>query len=141
MSLPGDSRYYYLLTVGQRRVQRWIRDNSGEDGLTAQQAGVLVYLERHDGSLIGDVAQALDSLPSAMTGLADRMVEAGWIERRQDKGDGRLWRLYLTTAGREAGGRARIGLAELNKRLTDGFSNDEMAVVSRWLKSVGDRFG
>lgn len=140
MSLSGDSRYYYLLTVGQRRIQRWIRDNSGEDGLTAPQAGVLFYLARQDGSLIGDVAQALDSLPSAMSGLADRMVEAGWIERRQDPDDGRLWRLFLTPAGHMAGQRARVGLGELNSRMTEGFTDAEMAVVGRWLGSIDQRF-
>jgi DNA-binding MarR family transcriptional regulator len=38
----------------------------------------------------------------AVTGLVDRVVRAGWVERRLDKRDRRVRRLYLTPTARSA---------------------------------------
>jgi DNA-binding MarR family transcriptional regulator len=138
---PPDRRLLYLLNVGQRRVNRWIESRFGsEGGATAAQAGVLFLLAKQDGALTGEIAAALDLAPSAMTGLADRMSKAGLIERRRDAQDGRATRLHLTAAGREALQQASRGAAELNERLTAGFSEAELRIVARWLESLRGRF-
>jgi DNA-binding MarR family transcriptional regulator len=68
------------------------------------------------------------------------MVEAGLIAKRADPEDGRAWRLWLTAGGRKALARAKAGVAELNARLTEGFSDAEIEIVSRWLTSVQQKF-
>ncbi len=135
-----DRRLVYLLNVGHRRLQRWIQARTADSGVTAAQSGVLFHLARQDGALIGEVGQALDAAPSAMSGLADRMVEAGLIERRPDRRDGRAWRLFLTPAGHRALVEAKNGLADINARLSAGFSEDEMRIVARWLSSLPEKF-
>ncbi|RKG92833.1 MarR family transcriptional regulator [Corallococcus sp. CA053C] len=75
-----------------------------------------------------------------MTGLADRMVRAGLIDRRTDPEDKRISRLWLTRLGREVGTHALAELGALNATLTEGFTDAEMAVVSRWLAAVHARF-
>ena len=67
-------------------------------------------------------------------------VEAGLIEKRADPDDGRAWRLWLTAAGRKALARAKAGVAELNARLIEGFSDAEIDIVARWLTSVQSKF-
>lgn len=140
MSGGGDRRLVYLLNVAQRRLQRWIQARTTDSGVTAAQSGVLFCLARQDGALIGEIGQALDAAPSAMSGLVDRMAGAGLVERRADRRDGRSWRVWLTPAGRKALDEAKAGLVELNSRLTDGFTDDEMRVVARWLASLQDKF-
>jgi DNA-binding MarR family transcriptional regulator len=68
------------------------------------------------------------------------MVEAGLIEKRADPDDGRASRLWLTAMGRKALARTKVGVAELNARLTEGFSDAEIDIVSRWLTSVQSKF-
>jgi DNA-binding MarR family transcriptional regulator len=75
-----------------------------------------------------------------ISGLADRMVEAGLITKRADPDDGRAWRLWLTPAGRKALARTKAGVAEVNARLTEGFTDAEIEIVSRWLTSVQTKF-
>jgi DNA-binding MarR family transcriptional regulator len=75
-----------------------------------------------------------------MTGLADRMAKAGLITRHADSDDGRATRLYLTDDGHAALKRARVLLRELNGKLCDGFSDDELDVVARWLHALQERF-
>ena len=141
MTAPANPRLMFLLSAASRRVQRWIEaETAGKGGLTAAQAGVLFYLGRDDGALIGEVAEALDAAPSAMTGLIDRMERAGLVERRADPTDGRAQRIYMTDAGRAAREAAKAGLSTVNARLTEGFSEAEVETIARWLSSLQTRF-
>ncbi|MFB9269337.1 MarR family winged helix-turn-helix transcriptional regulator [Bradyrhizobium erythrophlei] len=138
--MKSDRRLIFLLTVGYRRLQRSIEHEMLAHDLTSAQSGVLFYLGRNDGALIGDASQALDIVPSAMTGLADRMERSGLVKRKRDGADGRAQRLYLTAAGQDLGKRAAAQAKAINSRLMDGFSDVEIEVVSRWLTSLQDKF-
>lgn len=137
---PPDRRLIYLLNVAQRRLQRFVTTQAGAGGVSPAQSGLLFVLSRRDGVLIGEAGAALDLGPAGISGLADRMVEAGLIEKRADPDDGRASRLWLTAAGRKALTRTRAGVAELNARLAEGFSDAEIEIVSRWLASVQSKF-
>ncbi|UXU91126.1 MarR family winged helix-turn-helix transcriptional regulator [Burkholderia sp. S-53] len=139
--MSEQRRLFFLLNLGQRRVQRWV-DRKAETNTraSAAQAGVLFFLDKQDGALIGEVGAALQLAPSAMTGLADRMAKAGLIARHADSDDGRATRLFVTDAGRAALKHARVLLRELNEKLCDGFSDEELDVVARWLHALQERF-
>ncbi|MCE3288902.1 MAG: MarR family transcriptional regulator [Caulobacter sp.] len=139
MATPPNRRLMFLLSAANRRVQRWIESEMA-GGLTSAQSGVLFVLGRGDGVAIGEVAEALDTAPSAMSGLIDRMERAGLVERRADPADGRGQRIYMTGKGREAREAAKAGLAQINAKITEGFSEAEIAVVARWLASLQQRF-
>lgn len=138
---PAPPRLMFLLSAAHRRAQRWVEARMAQTGgLTSAQSGVLFYLGRADGALIGEVAEALDAAPSAMTGLIDRMARAGLVERRADPADGRAQRVYMTEQGRAAREVAKDGLAAINARLTEGFTEAEIDTVARWLTSLQTRF-
>jgi DNA-binding MarR family transcriptional regulator len=140
---PGprpDHRLIFLLNVAQRRLQRFVAAQSKDGAATPAQSGLLFVLGRRDGVLMGEAGTALDLGMPGISGLAERMVEAGLIEKRADPDDGRAYRLWLTPSGRKALARTRARVAELNTRLTEGFSEAEIDVVSRWLTSVQSRF-
>src|SRR3954470_20999718 len=115
-----DRRLTFLLNVAHRRVQRFVATQAPK-GVTATQAGLLFVLGRPDGMLLGEAGAALDLGMPGISGLTERAVEAGLVEKRADRDDGRAWRLRLTAAGRRAGARAKARTAELNARLTEGF--------------------
>lgn len=135
-----DRRLIYLLNVAQRRLQRFVAAQARGGGVTSAQSGLLFVLGRQDGVLMGEAGAALDLGPPGISGLAERMVEAGLIEKRADPDDGRASRLWLTAAGRKALARTKAGVAELNARLTEGFSAAEIDVVARWLTGVQSKF-
>lgn len=141
MSVSADHRLIFLLNAGHRRVQRWIEAKmAAKGGLTAAQSGVLFFLGEQDGALIGEAADALDLAPSAMTGLIDRMTRAELVERRADPKDGRAMRLHLTDKGRAAREAAKAGLDGVNAHLREGFTDEEICVVARWLGSLQSKF-
>ncbi len=140
MSPRREHRLVFLLTVAQRRLQRWMAARPQANGVTAAQTGLLFVLGRQDGVLMGEAGAALDLGPPGISGLVDRMTAANLIRRRADPDDGRAWRLWLTPAGRAALAQAKAGLVEVNARLTQGFSEAEIDVVARWLASLQTRF-
>ncbi|SAL32468.1 MarR family transcriptional regulator [Caballeronia choica] len=135
-----DHRLVYLLNVGQRRLNRWSQARTAAGGVTAAQAGLLFFLGKNDGALTSEAAAALDLKAPGMSGLVDRVERAGLVERHSDELDRRASRLWLTAAGRAALKRAKSGLAELNARMTEGFTESEIDVVGRWLESLQDKF-
>ena len=140
MNPRREHRLVFLLSVAQRRLQRWIAVHTERSGVTAAQSGLLFVLGQRDGVLMGEAGAALDLGPPGISGLVDRMTAANLIKRRADPDDGRAWRLWLTPAGRTALAEAKAGLVEINARLTDGFTEEEIDVVARWLTSLQSKF-
>src|SRR3954463_9526654 len=140
MSRPREHRFVFLLNVAQRRLQRWMAARTQAGGVTAPPSGLLFILGQRDGVLMGEAGAALDLGPPGISGLVDRMTAANLIERRADPDDGRAWRLWLTPAGRAALAQSKTGLAEINARLTQGFTEAEIDIVARWLASLQSKF-
>jgi DNA-binding MarR family transcriptional regulator len=135
---PANRRLIYLLNVAQRRVQRYVA--AQRRGATPAQSGLLFVLGKRDGLSMGEAGAALDVGMPGISGLAERMAEAGLLDKRADPADGRASRLWLTAAGRKELTRAKAGAADINARLMDGFTEAEIDIVSRWLKAVQTKF-
>lgn len=123
--------------MAQRRVQQWVM----ADGVGATRNGVLMALPK-DGSTrpLGELGPVVGLSASSLSGLIDRMSLAGLLERIPAPADGRSFLVRLTEQGREAR-RAAIGQAQvLNSKLTEGFTQTELATVERWLQAAADRF-
>ena len=127
-------RLVFLTTAAERQMRRWISGRGADRGISAPAAGVLLHLAGHPGATIGEVTTALQASAAGASGLLARMEHAGLVRRRTDPDDRRTVRLDLTSAGTDALNDVRAALAELNARLSDGFSPDELATVARWLE-------
>lgn len=79
-------------------------------GLTRAQWLILRQVSEHEGCLQRELAEALQIEASTVGRHVERLVAAGWLERRDDVWDGRAYRLHLQP-------KARNTLARL-KRLT-----------------------
>ena len=135
-----DRRLIFLLNVAQRRLQRFLAAQTQEGGGTAAHSGLMFVLGKRDGALMNEAGAALDLGRPGISGLAERMREAGLIEKRADPDDGRAWRLWLSPAGRKALARSKARVAELNTRLSQGFTEGEIDIVARWLNHVQTTF-
>jgi DNA-binding MarR family transcriptional regulator len=71
------------------------------DGLTMPQFDVLAQLERRgDGMTPGELTRELLVTKGNVTGIVERLVRRGFVERRRVPHDGRARRLVLTPEGR-----------------------------------------
>lgn len=130
----GPPRLVFLTTAAERQMRRWISRRGADRGISAAAGGVLLYLAEHPGATIGDVTAALQASAAGASGLLARMERADLVRRRTDPDDRRTVRLDLTPGGTAAVSDVRSALGELNVRLTEGFTSDELATVARWLE-------
>src|SRR4051812_5842523 len=67
-------------------------------GMTRAQWMILVRLEREPGISQNDLAALIEVEPITIGRLVDRLEARGFVERRSDPADRRIWRLHLTPA-------------------------------------------
>ena len=86
----------------------------------------------------GDIADTLGVAASTVTGITDRLVRQGLIERREDTADRRVVRLTLTADGRrlttEVGEVSRTYLREVFALLSD----EQLEVLVRSFENLAD---
>jgi DNA-binding MarR family transcriptional regulator len=101
-----------------RRLQVW-----EERGLTLPQLRVLFYVRAHPGTTTNALASLLGLTTATISGLVDKLVRAGLIERRPSEDDRRVIPLWLTPEGQATVGEIRQGnrayLAALAEHLGD----------------------
>ena len=106
---------------------------TSELGFSGTQVVALFVLKSQEGCQLKDLGHLLQLKNSAVTGLVARMEENGLIVRAQSAFDARAGSLHLSDKGREVLGGALPVLDSLNAQLKSGFSEQELAVVARFL--------
>lgn len=136
-----DKRFFYLLNKARHRVYKHADQLSEEMlGISVTQVGALLLVAGNEGCLLKDLAHSLNLNSSALTGLAGRMESKGLLKRQACDQDGRASRLYLTELGRQKIESAKPLIAELNNRMTDGFSDEEVIVILKFLNRLANDF-
>ena len=129
-------RLIFLLTAAERQLRRWIDARGGSRGISAASSGVILYLAQHPDATITDITTALKASPAGVSTLLARMEKAALISRDIDRSDRRVARISLTDSGADALAELTVSLRELNTLITEGFSDEELATVARWLGQV-----
>ncbi|MCM0593268.1 MAG: MarR family transcriptional regulator [Gloeotrichia echinulata IR180] len=70
-------------------------------GLTPFHWLVLCCLWQEDGLPTSSIGDKLQQVGGTLTGVLDRMEERGLVRRERDVHDRRIWRIWLTDAGKE----------------------------------------
>ena len=95
-----------------RHLRNFVDRRAQRLGLTGAQLRVLAKLRRREGATQAEIAQDMEMRAISLSGLIDKLVEQGLVERRADSSDRRVNRLHLTSEGRE------------RARKIDGFRED-----------------
>jgi DNA-binding MarR family transcriptional regulator len=98
---PEDDDYIgYVLSDVARLIRTVFDRRVREMGLTRAQWLMLTRLYRRPGASQSELAEMLEIDRASAGRMIDRMEKAGWLERRPDEVDRRIWRLHLTPAAR-----------------------------------------
>jgi DNA-binding MarR family transcriptional regulator len=84
-----------LLWSVEHGLERMSKRMGSELGITGPQRLVLRIIGRFPGISAGDLAHVVRLHPSTLTGILQRLVMRGLIERRSDPADNRRARLHL----------------------------------------------
>ncbi|RVN81569.1 MarR family winged helix-turn-helix transcriptional regulator, partial [Sinorhizobium meliloti] len=90
-----------VLVQAARSMRTVLSRNLVASGLYAGQDGVMLALAETDGLTAGALAGKLGVKAPTMTRTIGRMEAQGFLERRPDRDDARLTKVYLTELGRD----------------------------------------
>jgi MarR family transcriptional regulator, organic hydroperoxide resistance regulator len=99
---PTPDRIYFRFIRLHQRVFTEMGQTLKPSGLSIPQFDVLSTLTEQQGLSQSDLAERLYVTKGNVSGLIDRLVDAGLVERRSAPTDRRSNALYLTDAGRTA---------------------------------------
>jgi DNA-binding MarR family transcriptional regulator len=104
---------------------------------TLPRFDLLAQLERvEDGLLLGELSRRMMVSNGNVTGLVERLVEAGLIERNVSEADRRAVRVRLTAKGRHVFGEMAAAHAEWIAELFAGLSEGEQEALWSRLGSL-----
>ena len=120
--------------------------------VTPPQFGVLALLYEGDGVTIGVISQKRGVDAPTITGIVQRLEQSGLVERRHDRRDRRVVKVYLTAEGQGSKGFLTDAAERFNALMTRGFSETQEQELRTKLQQIivnlsaaapgaGDRFG
>jgi DNA-binding MarR family transcriptional regulator len=118
----------------RRRINHFIREGSVElwinMNLTIPQMKCLCYISRHGRINLSGLAAGIHVTPANVTGIIDRLVEQGLVDRIADNADRRVLWLSVTEKGEAMLSNLREGKAGRMRELLETLSDKELSVVS-----------
>jgi DNA-binding MarR family transcriptional regulator len=120
--------------------------------ITPPQWGALSLLLAQDGQTIGTMSQQRGVDAPTATGIITRLEQHGLVERRHDREDRRMVKIYLTEEGRDIARTLVSTVEHFEQTMKRGFSEDELDRLEAQLQQLivnvseigpglGDRFG
>jgi len=121
----------FLMSDVARLLRHAVDLEAGALGTSRAQWVVLVRIKRQPGLSQIELAQQVDIAPITLTRLVDRLEAHGLVERRHDKADRRIRRLFLTDAAEPVlATLARSGEALMAETLI-GLSDDQITQLAQ----------
>ena len=106
--------------------------------LTRVQWRALKHLGHAEGVTQVELADRLDMEPIALGRVIDRLQKAGFVERRADPADRRVWRLYLLRQSERVTGEVESVSQAVRKEAMAGIGATELATALAVLARVHD---
>jgi DNA-binding MarR family transcriptional regulator len=97
----------------QTESRRLAREQCARHGITATQLNVLKLLQTVGDLSLSELSKRMSAKNSTITGIIDRMVDAGLVAREQSAEDRRVWKIRLLPEGRAMARKVEIAPWEL----------------------------
>lgn len=140
MTAARKARLYHRLQLAAHRAHKAADRALAPAGVTTAQAAVLAIVARPGGASQREVAQLLGVNESAVTTMAARLIEAGFVHRARDAADKRAWRLTLAPAGAAARAEVETRFARINGRMEAALSDEDIARLGEALERIATCF-
>jgi MarR family transcriptional regulator, organic hydroperoxide resistance regulator len=120
----------YRIKLLSQLLSRAFSDRLEPFGLTPFHWLVLCCLWTEDGLPTSSIGDKLQQVGGTLTGVLDRMEERQLIRRERDPRDRRIWRIWLTEAGKELENVLPPIAVELREQAMQGISIEDREKMS-----------
>jgi DNA-binding MarR family transcriptional regulator len=131
---------FVLAQLGAHAASQFAEKLSALD-LAPADAGILRMLRVASGLSQQELAGKLGIHPSRLVAILDNLEKRGYLERRPNPGDRRLYSLHLTKNGEDVLGKIGKVAREHQDALLAALSNEERAALGSLLLKVADQQG
>jgi DNA-binding MarR family transcriptional regulator len=129
MSATEKTSFGFLVTDVTRLMRRQFDRRAVRFGLTRAQWRALKRVHHGEGITQNELAEFLEMEPIAVGRVIDRLQKAGFIERRADPRDRRVWRLHLLA-------KAHAVVDDMEQIASELFRQAQRGVTAAEMKSM-----
>ncbi len=125
----------YLQTEGRRLA----REESARVGISPTQLNVIKLIDQLGQLSLSELALRLATQNATVTGIIDRMDQAGLVTRERSAEDRRVWHARLTERGRELARTVAVGPWDTLRRAVDALEprkQQQLVAILRELASL-----
>ena len=142
-SMSKDDRLIYLVFTAQHRLRMHMKDELMAAGvkITMVQAGILFLLKEKNGQAMSQLSRRLLLDNSTITGLIDRLEKSGFVLRKANPKDRRIFLIHITPQGVKEVNKAKTVINKVNEEIMADFSFDEIESFKKILNSFVTKFG
>ncbi|HXT36268.1 MAG TPA: MarR family transcriptional regulator [Chloroflexota bacterium] len=127
----------FLLGKAYQQVNQVARKRLAPYGITPMQFALLKVLWQRDGQSGADLGERLRLDAATITGILDRLEQAGLIARRAHPSDRRVNSVFLTGPGWALQGTVDPAMEALNQEIFGRFSGEDAARLRMLLAELG----
>ena len=120
----------------QSRIFEKILSEAGVSEFNGAQGRILYILWQSDALPIVELSKKTGLAKNTLTGMLDRMEEAGLVNRRTDMEDRRQIRITLTPKARDLSGNYDAVSRKMSGIFYQGFSDDEIVRFEKELLRI-----
>ncbi|KAF3887038.1 MULTISPECIES: MarR family winged helix-turn-helix transcriptional regulator [Nostocales] len=128
----------YRIKLLSQLLARKFTEHLEPFGLTPFHWVVLCCLWEEDGLPTSSIGDKLQQVGGTLTGVLDRMEERKLIRRERDSRDRRIWRIWLTDAGKELETVLPPIAVEIREQAMRGISYADRELFSQLLSKAID---
>lgn len=128
----------YWLSQADRKVQAIVKQHLPCELHSPSQMLVLFHLDQHDGMTLTELALRMQLVPSAITGLIQRMTAQQLVIKKISQEDGRTSYLYLSELSRTMLPQLKQKAALLNQSMQQDFNAEEIRTIEKWLRFLAE---
>jgi DNA-binding MarR family transcriptional regulator len=126
----------FLLSKAFQKAHGKFKKRFQAYGLTPVQGLVLTVVSEAEGLSAGEIGKLLVLDQATISGILDRMAEAGWISKETAATDKRCLRIYLTPKGNEMTSAVVRARDEANEEIMGGLRIEERLLLKRMLADL-----
>jgi len=119
----------FNLKATNKKVERFLTSGYEEFGINVAQSFIILSLLDKDGSTLTEIGNRAQIENSSLTTMVDKLENMELVERRLDREDRRVIRVFLTDKGRDLAERVLDAGVKFNQTLKQALNGQEEALL------------
>jgi DNA-binding MarR family transcriptional regulator len=120
----------------QTEARRLARQECARVGVSPTQLNVIKLIDQLGALSLSELAMRLQTQNATVTGIIDRMDEAGLVTRERSPEDRRVWHVRLTEQGQKIAHDVQIGPWDTLRRAVDALDRKKQQQLVALLREV-----